>query len=67
MKAQEAFMNKEQVDRALKSMRSELETTQETTETLRQEMLQCVRQPPLCASCVAGATARRTLTRDLLS
>jgi hypothetical protein len=45
MKAQEAFMNKEQVDRALKSMRAELETTQETTETLRQEMLQCVCLP----------------------
>lgn len=42
MKAQEAFMNKEQVDRALKSMRAELATTQATTESLRREMLQYV-------------------------
>ena len=42
MKAQKAFMNKEQVDRALKSMRAELATTQATTEALRTEMLQCV-------------------------
>lgn len=40
MKAQEAFMNKEQVDRALKSMRAELASTQASTETLRREMLQ---------------------------
>lgn len=42
MKAQKAFMNKEQVDRALKSMRAELATTQATTEALRREMLQYV-------------------------
>jgi chromosome segregation ATPase len=42
MKAQEAFLNKEQVDRALNSMRAELTDTQATTESLRREMLKCV-------------------------
>ena len=42
MKAQEAFMNKEQVDRALRSMRAELATTQAATETQRRDMLQYV-------------------------
>ena len=40
LKAQEAFMNHEHVERALASMRAELEATQQTTESLRQEMLQ---------------------------
>jgi chromosome segregation ATPase len=66
MKAQEAFMNKEQVDRALKSMRAELATTQAATESRRREMYQYVAIHGRVALKVLDAKLFSTMQKRLL-